>query len=190
MMGLLNRALQKIAALALLAVVVASVFFLAVEPVLGRLGAVQSQIGEQRNLLGKFNASIGNDGSISRAEVLAKSGLDAKLYLTGSSDAVRIAQVQSLANTIAGEEGAQITSMRALAGRERGGLRLVGVEAQLTTTIENLQSILYRLENGQPHLLVDSLHIAAPPIVDDAAANASALQVRIGLFGIVAAKNG
>lgn len=190
MMGLLNRALQKIAALALLAVVVASVFVLAVEPVLGRLHAVRSQIGEQRSLLGKLNASMGNKGGISRADVLARSGLDGTLYLTGTSDAVRIAQVQSLANTIAGEKGAQITSMRALAGRERGGLRLVGVEAQLTTTIENLQTILYRLENGQPYLLVDFLHVAAPPIVGEAAANASALQVRIGLFGIVAAKNG
>ena len=190
MIGPVHRVLQKLAALALLAVVVSGVFFVAVEPVIGRLDAAQGQIGEQRKLLGKLNASIGDTAATSRAEILTKSILEAAPYLTGSSDAVRIAQVQSLANSIAGEEGAQITSIRALPGRERGGLRLVGVEAQLTTTIENLQKILYRLENGQPYLLVDSLHIAAPPVVGETAADASALQIRIGLFGIVSKRNG
>lgn len=190
MTGLLNRILQKLAALTLLAALVSAVYLLAIEPYLGRLAGTQERIAEQRNLLGRLNASAGADIGIKRAEALAKSGLETAPYLTGSSDAVRIAQVQSLANKIAGEEGAQITSVRALPGLERGGIRLVGVEAQLTTTIENLQNILYRLENGQPYLLVDSLHIAPPPVVSEGAAGAETLQVRIGLFGIVSAEKG
>jgi len=57
------------------------------------------------------------------------------------------------------DNGVKPRSMRGLPARERDGIRLLGAQVQLVTSIENVQKLLLALESHRPLLLIDFLQI-------------------------------
>ncbi|MGQ0672490.1 MAG: type II secretion system protein GspM [Hyphomicrobium sp.] len=188
-MTILTKLASKFLALTLLVAVGWSVYQLALGPLVTHLQDVRERITEQRRLLGRYGELVTETRKTADSEVAATAGSDSDLYLSGGSDAVRIASLQSLIGRIAEAESLVVRSTRALPARDSGIVRLVGIEMQLSATIEQLQRILYVLETGRPALVVETLQITAPPAVTGAdPAQASVLDVRLGLYGAVERK--
>ncbi len=191
MIRFLHRLASKGLALTLLAGIAIAAYALVIEPLAAHFGEVRKQIAEQRQLLGRLTTAASQEGQARQSGKLAKSQSGDVIFLKGSSDAVRVAELQSLIGTIAEAEGVTIKSMRAITSREREGVRLLGVETQLSAGIEKLQRILHKLENGRPYLFVDTLQITPQALlsVENPAAGTT-LEVRLGLLGIATGKKG
>lgn len=191
MIAMLKRFSSRVFAVALLIGAACLVYALIIAPLSARFFGVRTEIGEQRLLLGKLTAAAARAGMERESAGRPAFDSDGAAFLAGGSDALRLAELQSLAAKAAEAEGIQIKSTRALPSRERDGLRLLGIEAQLSARVEQLQRILFKLESGRPLLLVETLQISAPPLLsDDNPAAGAMLDVRLGLLGAASSQKG
>jgi hypothetical protein len=162
MSGFIKALLSKLAALAILAALIAGGVNWIVNPLSARLLDSKDHLSEQRTLLGRLQQSAAIDKDI--AAVAGKgAGGESRAFLAGETDAIRIAGLQSTLNEAAETAGVRIASARALDPSEKSGLRLLGVMAQFSANLDQVQKILFFLEKQRPNLLVDQLHVASSP---------------------------
>lgn len=148
-------------AVCLLAAAVGAVALPVALPYYNQIHELQSQIDQERLVLGHLLADRGDDRSLQDIERNAGPGQINRLTLAGESDAIRMANLQSIAGGIAAAAGVQVRSTRNLPARDRGDVRLLGVQLQFAATIEQVQKILVAIEAQRPYLLVDGLQITA-----------------------------
>ncbi len=190
-MTLLRRVLSKFAALALLAGVVFFGYAAVISPLVVRVTDTRDRIVEQRMLLGRLASATAQEGGAMALETQAKSALNDGAFLPGASDAIRIAELQSLLSRVAEAEGVQLKSTRALQPREHESIRLLGVEAQLSASIEQLQRILFKLETGRPQLFVESLQVTPQAAFSlSGAPESGSLEIHLAVAGAVGQKKG
>lgn len=182
----LNRVLSKLAAVALLVGLVAFIGLFVIGPVVGYFTDRRDEIAEQRRLLTRLTAA----GAPMATVTPSKPGSDGEIFLAGNSDALRLAELQSLTGRIAELEGVELRSTRSLPVREREGLRLLGLEANMRTTIDQLQKMLYRIENGRPYVIVEDLQVTPPPLIAGDVSGTGILDVRVNLLSAATAKKG
>lgn len=188
MMPGFQRLFSRLGAIALLACVVLFVGFFVIAPVVGYFSDRREEITEQRRLLTRFSAA---GGAAAQGGLPAKPAADSGIFLAGSSDALRLAELQSLTGRIAELEGVELRSTRSLPVREREGLRLLGLEANMRTTISQLQKVLYRIETGRPFVIVEDLQVTPPPLIaGEEQSGAGLLDVRLNLLSAATAKKG
>lgn len=159
----LKAALSKLAALAVLAVVVTGVVVWVLQPIAGRLFEAQDQIEDRRVLLGRLIAKAKDNVAVINQQPKNSDAAGERNFLPGENDSIRISGLQSVLNTAARSAHIRLASTRTMDPSERSGVRLLGVQTQLSTDLEPLQQLLFNLEKQQPNLLVDTLHIARSP---------------------------
>lgn len=177
----IKGAISKLAALAILAVVVAGVWNWIVRPLAARLSDAQDRIEVQRELLGRLIAKAKDDAAAINQQSSTATGTAERSFLPGENDSIRISGLQSVLNTAARAANIRLASTRTLEAAERAGVRLLGVQTQLSTDLEQLQKFLLNLEKQQSNLLVDALHIARSP--QAAGQGLAALDVTVSVYG-------
>ena len=177
----IKAAISKLAALAILAVVVVGIWNWVVRPLAARLDDAQDRIEAQRVLLGRLIAKAKDDAAAINQQTLAPTGTAEGSFLPGENDSIRISGLQSVLNTAARTANIRLASTRTLDAAERAGVRLLGVQTQLSTDLEQLQKFLFSLEKQQPNLLVDALHVARSP--QAAGQGLAALDVTLSVYG-------
>ena len=177
----IKTTISKLAALAILAVLVAGVWNWVVRPLAARLNGAQDRIEAQRVLLGRLIAKAKDDAAAINQQTLAPTGTAERSFLPGENDSIRISGLQSVLNTAARTANIRLASTRTLESAERAGVRLLGVQTQLSTDLEQLQKFLFSLEKQQPNLLVDALHVARSP--QAAGQGLAALDVTLSVYG-------
>lgn len=182
----IKAALSKLAALAILAVLAIGVMNWVVLPLTTRLSNVQERIGERRLLLGRLIAKAKDDAAAINQPSNATSGAAARSFLPGENDSIRISGLQSVLNGAARTANIRLASTRTVEAAERAGVRLLGVQTQLSTDLEQLQKFLFNLERQQPNLLVDTLHIARSPQANGQ--GLAALDVTVSVYGAAPAQ--
>ena len=184
MMRLLRQVFSKVFALVLLAGAALLVFTLVIEPLIERYTGAQERIAEQRALLGRLNAAASQASGAKTSEKQPHPAALGVVFLPGTSDAIRVAELQSALSRIAEAEGVQLKSTRSLPPREREAVRMLGVEARLSASIEQLQKILYKLETQRPLLFIEGLQITPLAALTGSKEPANAtLEVRIDVLG-------
>ena len=183
-MSSLNRFASRALAFAMLGAVLMAGYVFIVDPLAARYTNARDQIAEQRILLGRLSHAAGQDGAASTLGQRRDASAAEPVFLSGGSDAVKVAGLQSLLARVAEAEGVTLKSTRADEPREREAIRFVGVEAQVTATVEQLQRMLLALEAQRPHIFVESLHITPlAALRPDAGANDAGLDVRLTIHG-------
>ena len=180
----LNRLAHQALALALLAAVLLAGYVFIVDPLAARYTNARDQIAEQRILLGRLSLAADQQGLTRTLGQRDEASASEPVFLSGGSDAVKVASLQSLLAGVAEAEGVTLKSTRAAEPREREAIRFVGVEAHVTATVEQLQRMLLTLEAQRPHIFVESLHIA--PLAasrPDTGADEAGLDVRLAIHG-------
>jgi hypothetical protein len=106
-------------------------------------------------------------------------------FVSGESQNIRIANVQSAVVEILAGDSLKPRSVRNLPPHVRAGLTLVGVQVQIGASLAQLQSMLGRIDSHQPRLLVEDLQITrtAQSIAPSEGAP-QLLDVRLDVFGI------
>jgi hypothetical protein len=159
--ALIQNALSKAAALSILAAAVWGVASCVAVPVWQRFCDINDRIAVQRGLLGRYAAE--NGSNTVRENTGSANEADAPVFLLGETDALRLANLQATLNTAASANKIRLASASAMDATEDSGVKLAGIQAQLSTDLEPLQKMLFFLEKQQPNLIVDALHIARAP---------------------------
>ena len=182
----IKAAISKLAALAILTALVIGVLNWVVLPLTTRLSDVQDKIEERRVLLGRLIAKAKDDAAAINQQSAVPNGAAERSFLKGENDSIRISGLQSVLNTAARTATIRLASTRTLDAVERAGVRLLGVQTQLSTGLEQLQKFLFDLEQQQPNLLVDALHIARSP--QATGQGLAALDITMSVYGAAPAQ--
>ncbi len=173
--------ISKCAALGLAIALVAGAYHLAVAPLTERISQLRESLETQRELLGQLKQQL----LTARAPVQDRSTETGQaLFLTGESNAVMAAQVQTVLRAKEETSGWRLISTQALPVRQQGNLRFVGVEARLSASMAGLQRLLLAIDAARPVILVSTLQIS--PLagqISDAGGEAEQLAVRLEIFG-------
>lgn len=190
MMTFLQKCFSKALAVAILGAVLIALFGLVADPLMTRFTGVRDRITDERQLLGRLQSAL--DPKSSGQEVSKPEALNAAaFFLPGTSDSLRLAGLQSRIGEVTTGVGVVIKSVKTLPAREREKVRLVGLEAQFTGSIAQVQRILFKLETEQPFLFIEALQISAPALLsEDNPQAGDQLDVRLGVLGAVAGKKG
>ncbi len=186
-----SQPLRRLAAVALLAVVVAFAASATVVPLTARVAGLRDQIETERVLLGKFMAVAAQEGDAAELDRASRSALESGAYLKGESEALMAASLQTMLAQLATADRVRFQSARALPARERNATRLIGVSVQFHAGIEQVRALLFRIETHRPLLFVEGLQVrAVSPFSQRDAAQAGVLEVRLDVFGAIPGKKG
>jgi Tfp pilus assembly protein PilO len=160
MNGLPEGKAGKATALAILALLIAAFYFAILSPVLAFYES-NAQTLEQRRELARRYESAAND--LPRLRALAKQRgakeQSGDLLLTGASDAVAAAALQSSLKDMVEGEGAKITSAAMIPPEDEGPFRRVGVRIAFSGDLQLLTSVLLEIEAAHPVLSVGNLDL-------------------------------
>lgn len=181
----LARPLRQLLALALLVVAVGAVCLMTIVPLASKILDQKDRIEYERTVLGRLNSEkIDDVGSVDSMQQAISNRIGG-LAIPGESESIRIAAVQSQLMELLGRNNVKPRSSRNLPGRDRSGLRLVGLQVQLTAQIENLQAALLAIEAHKPYLFVDAMHVTVATVAGSVGEDIRGLlDVRLDVFGV------
>ena len=79
--------------------------------------------------------------------------------LSGATDALAAAAMQSAVQAMASQAGVELASMETLPAEARGTYRRIGLRVSLTTSWPVLIELLRAADQGQPRMLVDDIQL-------------------------------
>lgn len=187
----LSRPVRQIAACALLVIAVALVALVTVVPFAGRVAELRDQIGAERVLLGRFAAVAAQQGQAAEHDRIGRSAVESGAYLKGESEPLKVAALQTALAGLAAANGVRFHSTRALSGRERDEVRLIGVRVQFTAEIEQVRALLHRIETHRPFLFIEGVQIQpVSPFSQRDPEQVGVLDVRLDVFGAMPGRKG
>ena len=182
---------RQSAALALLAVSVVVVALLTVVPFATRVGQLREQIEAERTLLGRFAAVASQQGKLADYDRVGRAAVDSNAYLKGESEPLKAAGLQTILAELAQANRLRLNSTRNLPARDRNEVRLIGVRVQFNAEIEQLRSLLHRIETYRPFLFVEGLQVQpVSPFSQRDPDQAGVVDVRLDVFGAIPGKKG
>ena len=150
----------RLAAVALLGMVLAAVYLLGVAPLVENHRRTGEAIVETRDLLARYER-----------QAAARSGLEEELaamrslvasqghYLDGATYAVAAASLQDSIKLVVETEGGQIQSIQTMPSRANEEIGRVAIRVQSLMVVETLLQTFHRLEAGAPYLFIDNLEV-------------------------------
>ena len=86
-----------------------------------------------------------------------------RAVLSGSTDAIAGAALQEQVRTMATAAAADLTSIETLPAEQAGAYRRIGVRVELTAKLPVIVDLLKALDDAQPSMLADDIHLTATP---------------------------
>lgn len=141
------------------------VWFAAVSPLLGLYAARQATL-EQRIAIEGRMAAIAADlpATQQAAQAAQEQSAPTQMILSGGSDPIAGAALESLIDQMAHDAGANLVSTEALAGVQMGAFRRVGLHVTVRAPWFNLMNLLAAIERSQTRMTVGDLQLQAGPL--------------------------
>jgi hypothetical protein len=150
----------KIAALAILFVIVVLAKAIVVDPLVDAFAARSDQAEQlaalsvrYRTLIDRLPALRAERDGLSR-QVTAESG-----FLQNANDTLAAAELQARLKSLVDSVHGELKSTQILPMQQVGGFRRVGVRGEMSMTLPEIQKVLYETEAGSPTLVLDDLSI-------------------------------
>ncbi len=150
LMNATNRT-QRIVALVFAVVMVAGLAGV-IQMAVTSLYSGYTAIDEKRALLGKLKA-IATAGVSFEAQLLPENDGNPML-LSGENEAVMSAALQSWLQDVVGTAGGQINSVNNVSETGENGIRMIGLRANLSGSMEVVHRTIASIENNQPRLFI------------------------------------
>jgi general secretion pathway protein M len=149
------------AGLALLAVLA---FWLAfVAPVFDWYGARADRLTELQDRAARETALIATLPAL-KAEAAKAAETPTRSVLNGTTDAIAGAALQEQVQAMATATSAQLTSIETLPVEQVGAYRRIGVRVELSAMLPVIVALMKAVEEAEPSMLVDDLHLTATPV--------------------------
>ena len=144
----------------LLLLVLGSLYFLAVAPLVELYQQRAASLEDGRMLLPRLQAVAARLPALrARAAELRAAARTRKVTLDGASDAIASANLESRIEGFASSIGATIGSTESLPAETHDGYRRIGLRIALNGPYETLVRLLAKLEEATPPLVVDNLQV-------------------------------
>lgn len=180
---------RRALALALLALLATGVWWLALEPVMAAYRTNRAAIAAARAELARYQSVAAFEAKLDASATLVDATPLTGQTLPGESDAIALAGLQSLLQTIASSNGAQILSAQALTALEAGRASLVGVRVDMAGELAAIQRTLHKIETQTPFLFVVRANLRAREVAPETAAYETViLDVQLDIYGARAAR--
>ncbi len=180
---------RRALALALLALLATGVWWLALEPVMAAYRTNRAAIAAARAELARYQSVAAFEAKLDASATLVDATPLMGQTLPGESDAIALAGLQSLLQTIASSNGAQILSAQALTALEAGRASLVGVRVDMAGELAAIQRTLHKIENQTPFLFVVRANLRARDVAPETAVYETViLDVQLDIYGARAAR--
>lgn len=186
---------SRFVALALLAFVILAALLLIVAPILTARSEMASTIEVSRDLLYRYRALSARHAQLAaRLEAVQRTATDVGAYITGSSDTLAGAELQTHVQSIIERSGGELHSIQILpvepAIEDRVKLEAaasrVALKLKLAVEMGRLQDLLYDLETAQPFVFIRELIILGAGHSGDAGAKPM-LDVTLQVYGFTRA---
>jgi general secretion pathway protein M len=149
---------SRIAALAVLALLLGLLHAGLIAPYLDYAGALDERVAIKSALLDRMRAM--SDAPQPAAEsAAAPDALLARLLLPDISDAQAIAQMQDRLKHLAADHGIELQNIQVLPRAETSSLARLGVRLRGSADMAALERFLHAVEGAEPTLLIDNLRI-------------------------------
>jgi type II secretory pathway component PulM len=138
-------------------------YALVISPLLDLKDSWARELNRKTMLLQKYRALDRNKQAVDRSyQNLQKSLILAEgQLLAGTNPAVASADLQEILRNLTRTLGIQVTSTRVLPPQESGEYLEVPLEVQMTCTIDQLVTMLYRLEHHEKLMVITDLDVNA-----------------------------
>ncbi len=190
---LATPSISRLVALLLLAAVLLAGLLWVIEPLRTSFAEADQAVADAREQLARYGGIAVQKPDLERR--VAALGQDQSLsasYLSGETDALAAASLQSRVATLIASSGAALGSIQVLPARDEEGLRRVGIRLQFTARIEGLTTVLQQTESGVPALFIDNLDIQSRMLPATAASSdptvEPVLTVALDVYGFLRAE--
>lgn len=156
-----GRAGQALAA-ALALIAMLAVWLGLVQPVADFYAARQDAIAQTAARIARQQALIASLPALREAAQNAGGKPTASL-LSGATDAIAGAALQEQVQSMAANVSATLTSIETLPAEQHGPFRRIGVRLQMSVTLPVLVALMAAVEQAEPAMVIDDLHITASP---------------------------
>ncbi len=180
--GFVNR----LAAWSLLAGLVFALYAVMVRPLVNLHEDLDTAQARTADLITRFSRISDRAGDFQAAlQDLQRREASSGLYLTGTTEPVAAAALQTRLSAEIRKNGGEIRTLQALPATEDGGFKRIVVSVRFTTVIASFPQILHALESAEPLLFVDNIEITTRPVAPRGGVIAPEppLLVRIDLSG-------
>ncbi|WP_261840868.1 type II secretion system protein GspM [Aliamphritea ceti] len=150
----------RVAALALLLVSVALIYWLLISPLLSRYLETHSEIQQmEHELLVYQRVASELDNNQTKLKELRAATPVTDQYLREPKPSLAAAQLQQMINTMISRTGGQLVSTSINNRPQNEPLQAVSIKVHLRTEIDDLVKVLYSIEHNRPVLFTDDLVI-------------------------------
>jgi len=156
----LSRILSRLAALALLALLLGATWHYVVEPVTAHVRQINESIALNRQLVDRLVRSIGSRAELTaRIEALRDEMARSSHYLRAATEPLAAAKMRKQLQRALGRGNVDVKSFQALASSEAIALTRVNARVVLQGEFDALIEAFYRLETEEPYLFIDDLRL-------------------------------
>ncbi len=186
----LSPPVQRLVALALLAMLVMAVVFGVIQPLVSAYVDARQTIVRDRAAIAHAELS-GLDTAALQAEfanLKSQAGPPPGAFQS-ANESLAAAELQRRLKTVIEAVHGEVRSMQTLPSRLDGGFRRITVRGQVMLKIAGLQQAVYDLETSSPLLFLDNVEVTARPDQSGrpGAAEDPGLDVRFDLYGYMRA---
>jgi hypothetical protein len=113
-----------------------------------------TQISQQRAILVRLNAIAAQRATV--ADLAAQSATDGSAeFLQGGNDGVAAANLQTLVKGMVESTGAKLRSVRTLPTKPQDDTKFIGVQLEITGTIQAIYQAVRTIETAKPFLFIE-----------------------------------
>lgn len=167
-------------------------YALVISPLLDLKDSWALELDKKTMLLEKYQALNKDKQAVTRAfQNLQKNLTQAEgQLLTGSNPAVASADLQEIIKNLTRTLGVQVNSTKVLPPQDSGAYLEVPIEVQMSLTIDQLVTMLYRLEHHEKLLVITEMDINAPRRRRRVQQEDSTLRVHLVVEGLIKKSTG
>jgi len=134
-----------------------------ISPITDWYGARAAHLTDLRLRVARESALIETLPAL-KTSAAAAAHTPARATVAGSTDAIAGAALQEQVQQLATAASAQLTSIETLPADQVGLYRRIGVRVELNAQLQVVVSLLKSVEEAQPSMLVDDLHLTGTPM--------------------------
>ncbi len=128
----------------------------AVVPIVHLFATQQASIAQSARLLALYDAELHQRPELElQLASLKQREASAAGLLTGASEPLAAARMQSLVKAVIERNGGQVRSVQNLPSTTVDGLEAIELQYELSLPMESVKNTLYQLETGSPYLFLD-----------------------------------
>ena len=145
---------HRLLALGLLGVCMAAVWFGAIAPLADHYNHKRAAVRDARLLLARYKTIADYGQQVAKFVATTEARNDEAAFLSGPSEAIAVANLQSHLKSIAASSGASFRSASSLPSKVDDNLKLAGVQIALSGSLPSIHKTIHLIETGKPYLFM------------------------------------